>query len=60
MAAQAPEHHTAHLMGSNAVLEANPQWNHQTNVSDRDRWDYMINCLTAGIKTYSERSIMKK
>jgi len=47
-------------MGNNAVPEANPQWNHQANFTDRDRWDYMINCLTAGIKTYSETSIMKK
>lgn len=47
-------------MGNNAVPEANPQWNHQTNFIDRDRWDYMVSCLTAGIKTYSETLIMKK
>ena len=46
--------------GTTLFPEADSQCNHQVNFIDRDRWDHMINCLTSGIKKFTENPVIKK
>lgn len=60
VAAQAQEGHEVHRVGNNAVPKADPQWNHQINFINRDRWDHMISCFIKDMKKLTVKPINYK